>query len=612
MPDDDDGESFDLSDMSSDESDGGSSGEETIARTRGPSNKRTQAPGAAGHDQTTDERVIMETQLENQRLREAIRNLQMMQVPTNKKKRAKPSSRTHPSDTNGLQSRTDSTSRRGISPGVPFATSVSPSPSLSSAASSATGVVAGQGEEKQITSYAASFAVTCELFLEKHPIPPEDKYKRHREKVIAAELILSLPDHLRAALDDSTRHVTFKNMFVSKHQQERANLVRDARALAPLALVTFFVDKIPDPQDDKKRILPPGVHGPGTTFFESSAAAGSQRAQHPRLRQLFHNPEKPMERYPVWPAMIFEDHNTDGPGVFLAEELIALWKHMIFKSAGTPDGAGSSGRKSGRQSKGKQWGLTKTTPAMIATSAVLAQFVCSEDTTFHSTDQTGPSGVSWRARWNLYKQTLLSLPDNFRQVLLSRWDAELFAARPTPEGSGGNPSKAEEVSDFHRFVHRMRTTDARPAESVRQQLDNPISLSPIQGTPLDIPAVSVTHAPATSMPASVSVSTPMSGPLLASLSPLPPPTPAPVKTHHTPGTSEVAETGSVDMSNLEVQVEVLTVKPKSTKTKARRRVPGPVVTDAQSGVDLLQVEVEDSVQVPSRRQSSRQAQKKTG
>ncbi|KAI0257965.1 hypothetical protein BC834DRAFT_847989 [Gloeopeniophorella convolvens] len=662
-------ENFDLSDVSVGGSDGDSSDEEMTVRrptkraqapgaagrdqslgeetiTRRPFTRRTQAlAGATGHVQGLDRTAIMEAQLENQRLREVIRDLRMTQIPDKPgKRRAKLSSRTvsGSGDTDGLHLQTDSNSLRSASSGARVTTSASPSPS--SAASSATGVTAGQPEDKHITSCASHFAVTGELFLEKHilnipfpddvdpmqPIPPEEKYRRQREKAIAAELILSLPAHYRAALEDPDHSATFKNTFFSRHQQERSNLVCDARAFAPSALIMFFVDKIDDPKNQDKKILPPDVNGPGSAFFDTSVAAGSQRAQHPKLRELFHNPEKPTEHYPVWPAMLFENRNTSGPGVFLGEELIALCKFLIFKkSASTLASADSGGRKSGRQAKGKQWNLKKTTPAMIATSAVFVQFICSEDTVFHSTTQTGPSGVSWPTRWNIYKQTILSLPDDFRQLLLSRWDQELFAATSAPgEGSGGIPSKAQEVSDFHRFVHRMRTTDARPAELVQQQLDDPVSPSPILGTPFDIPAGSVSHGD-TNMPASssllasystptpVSGSTPTSGPLPASLSPLPPPTPAPVKTCHASKTSEVmAQAGSADMPD--AQVETLTVKLKRTKGKGKLKVLGPAVADTVESVDLSQVELlEESVQKPNSRRlttrSSRSAtQKKTG
>jgi hypothetical protein len=210
------------------------------------------------------------------------------------------------------------------------------------------------------------------------------------------------------------------------------------------------------------------------------------RAGVPELEALLQNPKKPGERYPILAPMLFPGNNGESLDVFEADVLvnvslgfISLTVHGItnyftsqFLKSVLHGKSSMDGDPIGkRPSKVALWGLTKTTPGMIALAATIVRFninflssyrlsesdallqmtfVCGPDQAF-SEKAKGPSGVDWRARFSQYKCIVLRLPPAHRSRLLALYDERLFSRPPTSAiqtNSGAFESGVDEIDDL--------------------------------------------------------------------------------------------------------------------------------------------------------------------
>ncbi|KAF8268766.1 hypothetical protein EI94DRAFT_1700013 [Lactarius quietus] len=241
------------------------------------------------------------------------------------------------------------------------------------------------GEDKEITLARGRFSFAFELWVDDpvferdcpsglDPLTPERYRTKHAEELaITAELYDSLPLHLQEALADPRRRTSFKKIFLQQVKQERANTVHTARLVA------------------------------GEIFNLSPMYFRSQfdRADIPELQELLTDTRRPEEKYPRWPAMLFPNRDCENTNAFAVEELPKTILHGVSSLGGDP-----AGRRAPRASL---WGITKTTPGMIALAATILTFVCGPDQVF-SEKSKGPSNVGWRDRFRDYKQAILRFP----------------------------------------------------------------------------------------------------------------------------------------------------------------------------------------------------------
>ncbi|KAI9455174.1 hypothetical protein BJY52DRAFT_1188537 [Lactarius psammicola] len=325
------------------------------------------------------------------------------------------------------------------------------------------------GESKEISLAGGRFSVVGELWVSKttldipfpqgfDPLNP-NRYSDPRAEArgVIAELYLDLAPHLQQSLADPNRRETFKTIFFRQLNQERANSVHLVRTFAGTLLnvdPTFFMK----------------------TFDRKNA---------PALRRLLENPEKPGTRFPIWPRLLFPNHDTSSTRPLQCEPIVRFLKLILYGPSSLDGSEDVGGRK--RSTKGVLWSVGKTTPGMIAMAATLLIYACSEDRSFSKTE--GASGVNWDQRFKLYKQAILRFPDNYRADLFAWFDMRVFAKASTvsSSGSGSLHQGLEDVEDLVERLHQAEVTSITS--------NPPTSSSPVQDMETD-ELISVTDADA--------------------------------------------------------------------------------------------------------------------
>ncbi|KAH9017268.1 hypothetical protein EDB85DRAFT_2155303 [Lactarius pseudohatsudake] len=245
------------------------------------------------------------------------------------------------------------------------------------------------GEDREVGHAGARFVFAYELWvdcsiLENNDRPlgvdphNPDRYdtRSTQELAIIAEVYESLPSHLQEALADPRRRPSFITL-------SSATIVHTARQIAGQLLKL------------------------DAEYFHSQY----DRTAIPELKVLLYNPSKPEEKYPPFPPMLFPSNDCNSTSPFMVKELA---KVAMLQGDCTP--------------KSILWGITETTPGMIALAATVLTFVCGPDQTF-SEKSKGQSCVHWGERFLLYKQAILKFPPQYYEQLISWYNAQIFGTR---------------------------------------------------------------------------------------------------------------------------------------------------------------------------------------
>ncbi|KAH8976585.1 hypothetical protein EDB86DRAFT_2839908 [Lactarius hatsudake] len=315
------------------------------------------------------------------------------------------------------------------------------------------------GEDREVGHARARFVFAYELWvdcsiLDNHERPlgvdphNPDRYDTQstQELAIIAEVYESLPSHLQEALADPRRRPSFISLFQTHAKTERATIVHTTRQIAGQLFKL-------DPE-----------------YFYSQ----SDRTAIPELKALLYNPSKPEEKYPPFPPMLFPLNDCNSTSPFMVKELARFLKSILFGLSTL--GGDAAGR---RALKSILWGITETTPGMIALAATVLTFVCGPDQTF-SEKSKGQSCVDWGERFLLYKQAILKFPPQYYERLISWYNAQIFGTRKDKTATSESTSAKKPPPPRKRFgavddlIQRMESTDVTsPSSSTTVAPDRP-------------------------------------------------------------------------------------------------------------------------------------------
>ncbi|KAF8259365.1 hypothetical protein EI94DRAFT_1813455 [Lactarius quietus] len=309
------------------------------------------------------------------------------------------------------------------------------------------------GKDKEIMLARGRFSFTFELWVDDpvferdcpsglDPLNPKRYRTKHTEELaITAELYSSLPLHLQEALADPRRQTSFKKIFPQQVKQEHANTVHTARLIASK------------------------IFNLSPVYFRSQF----DHANIPELQELLTDTCRPLEKYPRWPAMLFPNRDCENTNAFAVEELPKFLKTILHRVSLL--GSDPAGRCAPRASL---WGITKMTPGMIALAATIIchiyccalpfpaelddpklTFVCGPNQVF-SEKSKGPSNVSWRERFQDYKQAILQFPPQYISFLLSWYDHRIFPAKSVASTSANSTLTSQQgPNDIDNLIRCM-------------------------------------------------------------------------------------------------------------------------------------------------------------
>ncbi|KAH9166646.1 hypothetical protein EDB89DRAFT_2075584 [Lactarius sanguifluus] len=297
-----------------------------------------------------------------------------------------------------------------------------------------------------------------------------------RKVAIAAELYESLSPHLQEELADPRRRKSFIKIFQKQAKRERANTIYTARRVVGEIL---SID---------------------TAYFRSKSKI--KRDQVKELQDLLKDTGDPNseDKYPVLAAVLFPSRDSSSTSPFAVEEL-PLFLKTILLGVSSLDGD-PTGKRAPRATL---WGITHTTPGMIALAATVITFVCGPDQTF-SEMTTGPTGIEWGERFLLYKKMVLKLPPDYYTALLSWYDEQIFSKPTKTSTSAKLPSKPKRGHDtIDDLIGRMSRSNVTPAWSLptsatphyedEEFISPSPSFSSAPGSPglMSAPAITVEH-----------------------------------------------------------------------------------------------------------------------
>ncbi|KAN0137280.1 hypothetical protein V8E53_004725 [Lactarius tabidus] len=248
---------------------------------------------------------------------------------------------------------------------------------------------------------------------------------------IAAELYSSLPPNLQEGLADPRWRPSFKKIFLQCTMSERGTAVHAACNITG------------------------ELFGVSPVFFCSCFAG---RASIPELQRLIRDPTKQAEDYPLWAPMLFPDRNCEGENRLAVEELAKYLKSVLLGASLL------NGDPAGRHTLRSQlWGITKTTPGMIALAATVVQrvdlHISLPPAELHVTQLMflgGVTRVNWKDCFRLYKQTILRMPPQYYNFLLAWYNIRIFGPTSIASAPMDPPSLQQQgADDIDDLIRRM-------------------------------------------------------------------------------------------------------------------------------------------------------------
>ncbi|KAL0056872.1 hypothetical protein AAF712_016512 [Marasmius tenuissimus] len=251
------------------------------------------------------------------------------------------------------------------------------------------------------------------------PLPPnapkaDSKERFESEKVFFEGAAIELHHHLGepGLIEKAISYPPFKNAFLQQVRQERGTAVKTLRECAPI----IFGDL------DAPSIL-----------WESSAK--EQRRDSTLFKSLLKFERSPAVLSPIfYPDQIKTSHL-----LFLNEYQPKMLRAILF------------GKQSLTATKfnfstsllGMLWGVKRTNASCIALTAIIAQFLLSEDSEF---EQIGAlSKINYLQNFYRFKRLLIMAEGtDYSRQLYSYWDSRVFAGMAT--ATTGDPDDADNVA----------------------------------------------------------------------------------------------------------------------------------------------------------------------
>ncbi|KAH9013418.1 hypothetical protein EDB85DRAFT_2158245 [Lactarius pseudohatsudake] len=271
------------------------------------------------------------------------------------------------------------------------------------------------GESLEISRAGGMFSVFGELWVSKttlgiplpegvDPLNPSrynDPAGGSEARAVIAEVYSHLKPHLRLALADDDRCESFKELYFTQFNQERADTVHAAR---------LFASQLFD-----------GVNLSPRLFARKSV---NDRMTSTELKNLLGNPRQPGVAYPSFPRLIYPNYDATSNRPYRSMALIKFLRIKLYGPSSIDDEPVAK-----RATKGVLWDIEGATPGMIAMAATVLTYVCSPDQTF-SEKSLGPSRISWGQCFKCHKRAILSFPTAHRNDLLSWYNKQLFGKDP--------------------------------------------------------------------------------------------------------------------------------------------------------------------------------------
>ncbi|KAM6499900.1 hypothetical protein JOM56_005408 [Amanita muscaria] len=246
----------------------------------------------------------------------------------------------------------------------------------------------------EIFMRSKKFGVMNELFIPpdttifQQPRPAMDIYDtrlRYRSadlkiKGYVGEVYSEMPGHLH---DLILKHSAFSETFRAAQKANKSHIISQLHKAAPIIW-----------QD----VLAAG--GISNAVF----SAKYDRSTVPEFQRLLCDKNG---KYDLWSLLLFPNHTHKMAEAFMARELAIVLRVILFGLSATSD---SKRRTAGPKPLGVIWGVQQVTPGAIATAAVLARFLFSQDTEFGAKGQQ--SKIDYESDFNEYKRYLIQKSDH--------------------------------------------------------------------------------------------------------------------------------------------------------------------------------------------------------
>ncbi|KAI0258985.1 hypothetical protein BC834DRAFT_847019 [Gloeopeniophorella convolvens] len=311
-------------------------------------------------------------------------------------------------------------------------------------------------QDQQIKYAASRFSITEQLFMDKsildlprpntivdRSLPLDlDDYEGRARRTISA-LYEDLSSNLREALALPDRRQSFKRIFMLQFGQERSNFVTRSREGAAIV-------------------------------FGLTADSFKARADHSMLKQevidFLEDPKNPGEVCPEWPRVLFPKDSPNSPLPFRSDICVKFLRYILTLDSGddapaeskdASADASANASNEAKKSKSKPKPLPKRRLVNQA-GATLLLFVCGPDGSFGN-QSTGPSGVNWEERYEIYKDVILRMPEPFRCDLLEMYNKAIFDKSPkASNGHSGSDEPARGVARSNEILAQMYRMNSRP------------------------------------------------------------------------------------------------------------------------------------------------------
>ncbi|KAH9013742.1 hypothetical protein EDB85DRAFT_1899574 [Lactarius pseudohatsudake] len=216
------------------------------------------------------------------------------------------------------------------------------------------------GESLEISRAGGMFSVFGELWVSKttlgiplpegvDPLNPSrynDPAGGSEARAVIAEVYSHLKPHLRLALADDDRCESFKELYFTQFNQERADTVHAAR---------LFASQLFD-----------GVNLSPRLFARKSV---NDRMTSTELKNLLGNPRQPGVAYPSFPRLIYPNYDATSNRPYRSMALIKFLRIKLYGPSSIDDEPVAK-----RATKGVLWDIEGATPGMIAMAATVLTF----------------------------------------------------------------------------------------------------------------------------------------------------------------------------------------------------------------------------------------------
>ncbi|KAL0564299.1 hypothetical protein V5O48_017753 [Marasmius crinis-equi] len=264
------------------------------------------------------------------------------------------------------------------------------------------------------------------------PLPPNAPAPNSKERVQSERtyrdgMVIELHYHLKepGLCQKAEMYPPFRTAFRNQVRQERGTLIKTVRECAPIIF--------------KNLNIPVEIWNCGSS---------SQRHNSARCKSLLKFPDSQIVLSPIFYPNGVKDHRV----LFCTEELPQMLRAILFGKASLT----SLNFKFGPGLLGMMWEVKNTNAACVALTAIVTQFLLSEDQVFEEVG--GKSKINYHQNFFLFKRLLvLAEGTEYSRMLYKFWDSRVFTGLAAAgENSAGDldgavDELAEAMVDILRF-----------------------------------------------------------------------------------------------------------------------------------------------------------------